>query len=57
MSAIRRSPVADALMNFMQGAGLPVTILVCGAIVVIVEAAEASRRVLWGDFFADDLDD
>lgn len=47
----------DLLHSFATGTGLPMMILSCGAVVVIIEAARASRRALWGDLFTEDFDE
>ena len=47
----------DALTNFLTGQGFPVMMLACGTPVVVVEAARASRRALWGDMFTEDFEE
>ncbi|ABI78152.1 hypothetical protein HNE_0856 [Hyphomonas neptunium ATCC 15444] len=47
----------DILHQFTTGSGFPVVVLVCCAIIVVIEAAKASRRALWGDLFTEDFDE
>lgn len=47
----------DFLHQFATGTGFPLAVLTGGAIIVVIEAAKASRRALWGDFFTEDFDE
>lgn len=47
----------DMLHQFATGHGFPLCVLTCGAIIVVIEAAKASRRALWGDLFTEDFDE
>lgn len=47
----------DILHQFATGTGFPVAVLACCAIIVVTEAAKASRRALWGDIFSEDFDE
>lgn len=47
----------DILHQFATGPGFPVAVLACGAVIVVTEAARASRRALWGDLFTEDFDE
>ncbi|KCZ89420.1 hypothetical protein [Hyphomonas johnsonii] len=47
----------DMMIQFVSGQTLPFCILLGGCIIVVVEAARASRRALWGDMFAEELED
>lgn len=52
-----QADMTDLIQHFVHGTGLPLLILACGAVVVITEAARASRRALWGDMFTEDFED
>ena len=47
----------DILHQFATGSGFPMAVLVCGAVIVVTEAARASRRALWGDMFTEDFEE
>jgi len=47
----------DALITFLSGQAFPLMMLVCGTLVVVVEAVRASRRALWGDMFTEDFEE
>ncbi|MFH1517580.1 MAG: hypothetical protein ABIH17_06800 [Pseudomonadota bacterium] len=47
----------DLMTQFVSGQTLPFCVLLGGCIIVVVEAFRASRRALWGDMFAEDLEE
>jgi hypothetical protein len=47
----------DTIVQFATGQTLPFCVLLGGCIIVVVEAARASRLALWGDMFSEDLED
>ncbi|MEQ8300779.1 MAG: hypothetical protein RH945_09575 [Hyphomonas sp.] len=47
----------DLMNQFASGQTLPFCVLLGGCIIVVVEAFRASRRALWGDMFAEDLEE
>jgi hypothetical protein len=49
--------MTEAFYNFFSGQSFAVMMLVCGTLVVVVEAVRASRRALWGDLFTEDFEE
>lgn len=49
--------MTDIFYNFLSGQTFAVLMLVCGTLVVVVEAVRASRRALWGDLFTEDFEE
>ncbi len=49
--------MTDAVITFLSSQAFPVMMLVCGTLVVVVEAVRASRRALWGDLFTEDFEE
>jgi hypothetical protein len=47
----------DSMTQFISGQTLPFCVLLGGCIIVVVEAVRASRIALWGDMFAEDLEE
>ena len=47
----------DMMTQFVSGQTLPFCVLLGGCIIMVVEAARASRRALWGDMFSEDLEE
>ncbi|MDX1292563.1 MAG: hypothetical protein R3265_07120 [Hyphomonas sp.] len=47
----------DSLTNVVSTQAIAFGVLLIGCSIVVVEAVRASKEILWGDMFMDDLDD
>ena len=47
----------DSLVQWASEPSTSVLVLVVAAAIIIVKATKDSRTALWGDFFADEMDD
>tara|TARA_R110000796_G_scaffold98833_1_gene206610 strand:- start:3046 stop:3252 length:207 start_codon:yes stop_codon:yes gene_type:complete len=47
----------DSLTSVVSTQAIAFGVLLIGCSIVVIEAVRASKEILWGDMFMDDLDD